>query len=138
MTIKTYNQFITEGLGILNTHKCILHAAEQNLNRFNDDTSYTTVSVKDGACYINVSGKPNEPLSACESDITFMIMPPNYKPNLLVSLESGSNKSNTELSKFQIVNDQNLSDEAGVLYTKIKSSFSEVGKFKNIFITIGY
>lgn len=138
--IKTYSEYVTEALGKLDAYRYIINAVEQNLSQHStmDADDYIKLEVTDGICYVNVSGKYNEPISACESNITFMMFPPNFKPNLLVSLENNSYKPNTSMKKFQIVDDQKLVESTKKLYKDIEDSTRGQGEYSTILITIGY
>lgn len=138
--IKKYTEFITESLGKLDAYKYIIKDAMKNVSNHKEDNEFVTYNLEDGTLYMNISGKADEGLSTCEDDITFMIFPSNFKPNLMVSLENGAHKKNTSITKYQIINDARIVDATKEFYDITKDAFRQFSteSFTNIVVTIRY
>lgn len=133
--IKTYEQFINEDVSKMDAHKYLLKGALKNIeNRFADE-NFAKVGTTEGSTYVEVSGEDGEAMENLNTVTTYLVLPGNFKPNLLIGIESGSRKPSDIITKFQTVSDNALCELAKQLYDAAKGH-QELANAGNIYFYV--
>lgn len=135
--IKSYNEFVNEQLSKNDIYPFLLKGVLDVLNNHQDDVEYMTVEKDEKTAKIVISSASDKPIRELDNDITFFILPDNFKPNVGVGMETGSYKKNTEITKFDFSKDPKLVELAKVLYKDIVS-MSGYGDVTSIYFVVKY
>lgn len=135
--IKSYNEFVNEQLSKNDIYPFLLKGVLDVLNNHQDDVEYMTVEKDEKNVKIVISSASDKPMRELDNDITFLILPDNFKPNVGVGMETGSYKKNTEITKFDFSKDPKLVELAKVLY-KDAVSMSGYGDVTSIYFVVKY
>lgn len=135
--IKSYNEFVNEQLSKNDIYPFLLKGVLDVLNNHQDDVEYMTVEKDDKTAKIVISSASDKPMRELDNDITFFILPDNFKPNVGVGMETGSYKKNTEITKFDFSKDPKLVELAKVLYKDVVS-MSGYGDVTSIYFVVKY
>ena len=135
--IKSYSEFINEEFSQTDKAfiKTLMADTLYNIDAHGYVPEYCETRQEDETFYIRVSAKKDVILNECEKDVTVMVLPSNYKPNALMSLESGSYSKETTLDKFEVIRDESASQMFRNLYDDV---CNEYGKLNMIIITLVY
>lgn len=128
MIIKTYSDFINEELTANDKNKIkqLLVGMMHNINTHGFVPEFAEVNQEDKTVYINVSAKEDALLNECTENITAMILPSNFTPNALLSLETGSYSKETTLDKFEVIKDPGTCEMCRNLYDDVKKEYGDI------------
>lgn len=135
--IKSYNEFVNEQLSKNDIYPFLLKGVLDVLNNHQDDVEYMTMEKDEKTAKIVISSASDKPIRELDNDITFFILPDNFKPNVGVGMETGSYKKNTEITKFDFSKDPKLVELAKVLYKDVVS-MSGYGDVTSIYFVVKY
>jgi len=135
--IKRYDEFVNEQLSKNDIYPFLLKGVLDVLNNHQDDVEYMTVEKDEKTAKIVISSASDKPIRELDNDITFFILPDNFKPNVGVGMETGSYKKNTEITKFDFSKDPKLVELAKVLYKDVVS-MSGYGDVTSIYFVVKY
>lgn len=128
MTIKTYSDFINEELTANDKHKIkqLLVGVMHNINTHGFVPEFAEVNKEDNTVYINVSAKEDALLNECTENITAMILPSDFTPNALLSLETGSYLKETTLDTFEVIKEPSTCEMCRTLYDDVKKEYGDI------------
>ena len=135
--IKSYSEFINEEFSMSDRSllKSLMSGTLHNIDTYGYSPEYCETNLDGKTLRIRVSARMDCVLSECSNDITVMVLPSNYNPNALVSLERGSYSKDATLDKFESVKDEGV---CGMFRELYDDSCSEYGKLNMIIITLVY
>jgi len=125
--IKTYSEFINEELTSNDRLKIkeLLTGMMHNIDSHGFIPEFSDVRQEEKTVYIRVSAKEDTVLSECTQDVTAMVLPSNFKPNALISLETGSYRKDTTIDKFEVVKDPAACEMCKALYDDVKKEYGD-------------
>lgn len=128
MTIKTYSDFINEELTANDKNKIkqLLVGVMYNINTHGFVPEFAEVNLEDNTVYINVSAKEDALLNECTENITAMILPSDFTPNALLSLETGSYLKETTLDTFEVIKEPSTCEMCRNLYDDVKKEYGDI------------
>ena len=135
--IKSYSEFINEEFSQSDRAliKNLMADTLYNIDEHGYVPEFCETNQDGDTFYIRISAKKDVILNECEKDVTVMVLPSNYKPNALMSLESGSYSKETTLDRFEVIKDEGASQMFRNLYDDV---CKEYGKLNMIIITLMY
>lgn len=135
--IKKYDEFVNEALTKNDIYPYMLKGVLEVLNDHRDDPEYMEIKRDDTSATMTISSVNDKTLKELQNDVTFFILPDNFKPNVGVSLETGSYRRNTTIDKFQFFKTGKLSDMAKDFY-KIFKSEHDFNDISSIYLVVKY
>jgi hypothetical protein len=135
--IKKYDEFVNEALTKNDIYPYMFKGVLEVLNNHREDPEYMKIKKDDGNVTMTISSVVDKPLNELQNDVTFFILPDNFKPNVGIGLETGSYKRNTGVEKFQFFRDGKISDMAKDFYNLFKNE-NEFNDISSIYLIVKY
>lgn len=135
--IKKYDEFVNESLTKNDIYPYMIKGVLEVLNNHKDDAEYVEVKKDDGTMTMTVSSVNDKTIKELQNDVTFFILPDTFKPNVGVSLETGTYRKNTGVDKFQFFKTGKISDMAKDFYKSCKSE-NEFSDISSIYLIVKY